>query len=101
MRRFGAVFLLLGAGINCSRTPDVHPTVSASAASSALAMPNCIDETLVSGMFENIRRKTTWAIDGPMVWGYFFVDRDRGLLDKARDALERRGYRYVETLDPE
>jgi hypothetical protein len=61
--------------------------------------PSCIDEALVEGMFKNIRQKGKWAIDGPMLWGYFFVDRDRAGLARARSELERRGYRFVQILE--
>jgi hypothetical protein len=47
-------------------------------------------------MFENMRAKTNWNVDGPMRWGYFFMDPDAGKLRKAADHLVNEGYRLVD-----
>ena len=59
-----------------------------------------IDRQLVEDMFADIRVKTKWKIDGPMLWGYFFTDTDRKKLLVAAAALEKMGYRYVDILEP-
>ncbi len=63
--------------------------------------PTCIDEKLVSNMFDSVRQRGKWRIDGPMLWGYFFVDRERSRLVAAQAELERRGYHFVEILEPD
>ena len=34
-----------------------------------------------------------------LLWGYFFTHHDRAVLERARPALEARGYRYVGVSD--
>ena len=46
-------------------------------------------------MFANMRTKTKWDIDGDMLWGYFFTDRDPKKLERAAEPLVRGGYRLV------
>ncbi len=38
----------------------------------AKADSNMITRDQLEAMFENIRAKTPWDIDGKMLWGYFF-----------------------------
>jgi hypothetical protein len=38
-------------------------------------------------IFDNMRSKTKWNVDGPMLWGYFFTDPDADKLRKAADHL--------------
>jgi hypothetical protein len=47
-------------------------------------------------MFENMRAHTKWNVDGPMLWGYFFLDPNADKLQKAADHLTDEGYRFVE-----
>ena len=42
-----------------------------------------------------MRAQTPWNIDGPLLWGYFFIDPDRAKLDAAAAALKDKGYRVV------
>jgi hypothetical protein len=46
-------------------------------------------------MFANMRTQTHWNIDGPMLWGYYFLDGDRVKLDVLSNALVGQGYRLV------
>ena len=46
-------------------------------------------------MFSNMRAQTHWNIDGPMLWGYYFLDADRVKLDVVATALANQGYRVV------
>jgi hypothetical protein len=46
-------------------------------------------------MFSNMRTQTHWNIDGPMLWGYYFLDGDRVKLDVLSNALVGQGYRLV------
>jgi hypothetical protein len=48
-------------------------------------------------MFANIRAKTSWNIDGPMLWGYFFTDPSEEKLQNAAVHLKSQGYRFVGT----
>ena len=52
-------------------------------------------------MFANMRANTDWDIEGDLLWGYFFTHRDQGALQRAREALQSRGYRFVEIFAPE
>lgn len=47
-------------------------------------------------MFANMRAQTHWNVDGPLLWGYFFLDADRDKLAAAGDALVAKGYRLVD-----
>ena len=46
-------------------------------------------------MFSNIRSKTKWNIDGPMLWGYFFFDDSTARLNMLAEQLAPLGYRIV------
>ncbi len=60
-----------------------------------------IDLLSLQEMFQNIRAKTQWDIDGPMLWGYFFTDQSAEKLKLAASELEKQGYRYVDMFVPE
>jgi hypothetical protein len=47
-------------------------------------------------MFDDMRKKTNWNVDGPLLWGYFFVDPSREKLSKAAERLRTDGYSIVE-----
>lgn len=36
-----------------------------------------MDITAINEMFANIRENTDWDLNGPMLWGYFFVNTTR------------------------
>ncbi|HVY07703.1 MAG TPA: ribonuclease E inhibitor RraB [Burkholderiales bacterium] len=46
-------------------------------------------------MFANMRAKAPWNIDGPLLWGYFFLDPSREKLEQAAGELQSAGYRVV------
>jgi hypothetical protein len=52
-------------------------------------------------MFESLKAKTKWNLDGPLLWGYFFTDHDPKKFTRLRARLEKLGYRYVGILEPE
>lgn len=49
----------------------------------------------LEAMFSDMRAKTKWNVDGPLLWGYFFFDRNPAKLKQAAAELERAGYRLV------
>jgi len=51
-------------------------------------------ETL-EDMFSEMRAKAPWNVDGPMLWGYFFMDPSQAKLEKAAAHLVAEGYRLV------
>ena len=52
-------------------------------------------------MFESLKEKTKWNLNGPLLWGYFFTDHDPKKFTGLRAHLEKLGYRYVGILEPE
>ena len=46
-------------------------------------------------MFADMRAKTKWNIDGPLLWGYFFFDPNVEKLKQVATELEGSGYRVV------
>ena len=60
-----------------------------------------IDRSELEELFANVREKTTWPIDGDMVWGYFFADTDRDKLERCARELEALGYRVVGVFSPD
>src|SRR6476660_9920592 len=52
-------------------------------------------------MFSEMRAKTRWNVDGPMLWGYFFTDRSAEKLERAATVLVAQGYRLVEVREDE
>lgn len=61
----------------------------------AMAAPP-ISRAQLEEMFSNMRRSTTWNVDAPLLWGYFFTDPDRAKIDEAAKTLVGQGYRLVE-----
>lgn len=47
-------------------------------------------------MFGNIQSNTDWNLSGNMLWGYFFTHNEPKLLEKAKDKLVSKGYRFVD-----
>ena len=64
----------------------------------AQAEDGCIDQERLTKKLKNIHKETKWQLEGPMLWGYFFLDDDLPRLTKALDELERDGYRFVEII---
>jgi hypothetical protein len=46
-------------------------------------------------MFANMRTRTKWDVDGPLLWGYFFFDPSEVKLKQAADELANAGYHIV------
>ena len=49
----------------------------------------------LEAMFANMRAKTKWNVDGPLLWGYFFIDPSEEKLKNAAGELSASGYRVV------
>jgi hypothetical protein len=47
-------------------------------------------------MFKNMREGAPWNVDGPLLWGYFFTNKQKAPLEDAAKVLAARGYRVVE-----
>lgn len=54
-----------------------------------------IQKSQLQEMFENIRAKTKWNIDGKMVWGYFFTGPSEKVLMEPSQDLLKMGYKVV------
>lgn len=52
-------------------------------------------------IFDGIRLQTKWNMDGEMLWGYFFVDREPERLKRLQQQLETTGYRFVDLHEVE
>lgn len=46
-------------------------------------------------MFSQMRLQSAMNVDGPLLWGYFFTDRDATKLRPVADHLASQGYRVV------
>jgi len=46
-------------------------------------------------MFAGMRQGSGWDVDGPLLWGYFFMHSGREPLQKTAEFLEASGYRLV------
>ena len=55
-----------------------------------------IEFSQLEGMFSNIRAKTKWNVDGPLLWGYFFFDPSAEKLKTLASELEAAGYTVVD-----
>ena len=52
-------------------------------------------------MFADMRTKASfkkWNVDGPLLWGYFFTDKDKQKLSRIAAYLKDRGYNFVSVL---
>lgn len=54
-----------------------------------------ISRNQLDAMFSQMRAKMSWNVDGPLLWGYFFLDGSRGKLKLAASELTSKGYRVV------
>ena len=52
--------------------------------------------TQVQDLFLQMRGQPELAVDAPLLWGYFFTDRDAARLKPLADYLVSLGYRVVE-----
>lgn len=51
-------------------------------------------------LFTNLRARTTWNVDGPLLWGYFFFDASTDKLERAGAELVAAGYQQVGIEQP-
>lgn len=51
-------------------------------------------------LFANLRVRTAWNVDGPLLWGYFFFDASTDKLERAGAELAAAGYRQVGIEQP-
>ncbi len=49
----------------------------------------------LEAMFADMRTKTKWDVDGPLLWGYFFLDPSSEKLKAVAADLEGSGFRVV------
>jgi hypothetical protein len=49
----------------------------------------------LQAMFATMRAQGRVNVDGPLLWGYFFLDPDRAKLGAAAKELSAKGYRVV------
>jgi len=86
MRKYRAPLLVL-----------VALTVTAAIAqSSSTPRRPAITLAQLEDMFQNMRAKTQWNVDGDLLWGYFFADPQPEKLRPVADELTGLGYRYVD-----
>ncbi len=52
-------------------------------------------------LFQDLRSETDWAIDGPMLWGYYFLSPDEDKLMAAAGELGENGYTIVGIFEEE
>jgi hypothetical protein len=55
-----------------------------------------ISLSTLEDVFNKMRTKTQWNVDGPMLWGYFFFDPSVDKLGEASVYLVNEGYRLVD-----
>jgi hypothetical protein len=71
-------------------------TVTAAIAQSPTPRRPAITLVQLEDMFQNMREKTKWNVDGDLLWGYFFTDPQPDKLRPLADELTKLGYRYVD-----
>jgi hypothetical protein len=63
--------------------------------SSLLEPAPAIPLAALEAMFADMRARAPWNVDGPLPWGYFFLDPDARKLERAAAELTQHGYRIV------
>jgi hypothetical protein len=72
----------------------------AAASASVLAQPaERIQLRQLEAMFAQMRAKTPWNVDGPLLWGYFFFGANAEKIKTAAAELQTQGYRVVEVAE--
>ena len=51
-----------------------------------------ISKEQLQEMFDSISESTDWDMSGDMLWGYFFADADKAILERVAPILEEMGY---------
>jgi len=54
-----------------------------------------ISKEQLQEMFDSMTEQTDWDMLGEMVWGYFFTDSEKPVLEKVAPILEEMGYSVV------
>jgi hypothetical protein len=75
------------------------PSVLLSQTLRAQECPNAYREfpqERIEQMFDQMKSKSKWSTDAPMVWGYFFFDPEQELLAKLAEEMKLSGYKVVE-----
>jgi hypothetical protein len=55
-----------------------------------------IPRSTLEEMFDDMRRHYDWNVDGPLLWGYFFVGKSKSELERAAARLLPGGYSLVD-----
>ena len=54
-----------------------------------------ISREQVEEMFENMRTRSSWDVNGVLLWGYFFTAKETTCLERASEYLAGDGYRCM------
>lgn len=60
-----------------------------------------IEREVLVEMFESIAQRGDWDMTQPMLWGYFFTNRDASTLRAAVPDLQHQNYEFVEVFRSE
>jgi hypothetical protein len=60
-----------------------------------------VPREMLEAMFQDMRERHRWAVDEPLVWGYFFIGHDPRRLEEVAALLVAGGYRAVEIFQHE
>ena len=55
-----------------------------------------ITKAQLQQMFDSIEEGTDWDLSKELVWGYFFTDSNKEVLEKAKDKLKKIGFDIVD-----
>lgn len=55
-----------------------------------------ITKDSIIDIFSEIKKTGKWDVSKPLLYGYFFIDKDIQKLNKAKSELEKLGYAYVD-----
>ena len=55
-----------------------------------------ISRETIERMFKDMRRKSGWKSNAPLLWGYFFKSLNRRGLEAAAEELAQAGYELVD-----
>jgi hypothetical protein len=94
-RTFIVLVIVLG-GCDAGDSATTKP-----AGTSNMSSKSHIPRVQLQQMFDGIRQQTKWNIDGDMLWGYFFADRQTDRLKAVQRELEAKGYRFVDRYEAE
>ncbi len=58
-----------------------------------------ITKETIEDFFSNVNEKGEFDTSSKLLWGYFFLDRNKVKLKSAADKLSKEGYRYVDIFE--